>query len=364
MRRIIISLMAGAALVASCKQSQQEIRPQIKELTEAVYASGTLVPEEEYKVVSTVEGYLIKSMVKEGDTVKQEQLLFTLGSSSRKVQEQTAAALLQKTLPVVADHSPAIKELEGRIELARIKMQNDSLHYIRYKNLYDQDAISKSSYEKYLLQYQTSSKEFGNLQQQIQQLRLSGALQLQQASNQLALSRNELNNGLLKSFTNGVVYDVYKREGDLVTPNQPVALIGKGKMIAKLFVDEDDLDKVKEGQKVLITMDAFPDKVFNATVTRIYPILNKVEQSFRVDALTDEPPPVGIYGLNIEANIVIRENAKVLVVPKKAILQGDSVMIKEGKNTAKVKIKKGAEDKEWVQISGGITDQSLLILQQ
>ncbi|NJO25523.1 MAG: efflux RND transporter periplasmic adaptor subunit [Bacteroidia bacterium] len=78
----------------------------------------------------------------------------------------------------------------------------------------------------------------------------------------------------------------------------------------KLLVDEDDLDKVKEGQKVLITMDAFPDKVFNATVHRIYPMLNKVEQSFRVDAIPDSPLPVGIYGLNIEANIVIGEKQK------------------------------------------------------
>jgi HlyD family secretion protein len=360
--RIAIVLVILAA--ESCKSKQQQIKPEIKELTEAVYASGTLVPEEEYKVVSTVEGYLLKSLVKEGDTVKRGQLLFSLGSNSSRVQEQAADALLQKTMPLATEFSPAIRELEGRIELARIRMENDSLQYERYKNLYEQDAISKSNYEKYLLQYQTASREYGNLHEQLKQQRLTAALQLQQANNQLTLSRTEVNNGVLKSFANGIVYDVYKREGDLVIPNQALALIGKGRMIAKLQVDEDDLSRVKDGQKVLITMDAFPDKVFRATVIRIYPILNKIEQSFRVDALPDEPMPVGIYGLNVEANIVIRENAKVLVVPRKAILPGDTVIIKEGKKTANVKINKGIEDKNWTQVTGGITEQTLIILPQ
>ncbi|NJO25524.1 MAG: biotin/lipoyl-binding protein [Bacteroidia bacterium] len=179
--------------------------------------------------MSTVEGYMVRALVKEGDTVKKGQLLFMLSSSSRQVQEQTAQAMVQKTIPVVSNQSPILHELEGRIELAKIRMQNDSLNYVRYKNLYEQDATSKSNYEKYLLQYQGSSKDYSNLQQQFRQQKLSLALQLQQAENQLALSRNEVNNGLLKSFTDGVLYDLYKREGDLVTPNQPVALIGRGR---------------------------------------------------------------------------------------------------------------------------------------
>ncbi|NJO25522.1 MAG: hypothetical protein HC867_06815 [Bacteroidia bacterium] len=44
-------------------------------------------------------------------------------------------------------------------------------------------------------------------------------------------------------------------------------------------------------------------------------------------------------------------------------MPGDSVMIKEGGKKAKVKISKGVEDKEWVQVKGGITEQSLLIVQ-
>jgi len=357
-----LSWLILALAATGCKNKQEEVHLQPKSLTAAVYASGTLVPEQEYKVLSAVDGYLVDALVKEGDTVREGQLLFSVSSDVRRAQEQGARALVQRTLPTVNDNAPLLRELQGRIEVARIKMQQDSLNYQRYKNLYEQNAISQSNYEKYYLQYQSSLKDYQNLRQQYQQQQLAGDIQLQQAQNQLTLAQAQSSVGDLKSFVNGVVYDVYKEVGDLVNPNQAVALIGAGQMYAKLMVDEDDLHKVYEGQKVLITMDAYPDKVFKAHIAKVYPYLSKVEQSFRVDAVPDEPLPVGVYGLNLEANIVIAENKQVMVLPKTALLKGDSVMVKNGKEVKKVKITKGIEDDEWVEITGGIDKTATVII--
>jgi multidrug efflux pump subunit AcrA (membrane-fusion protein) len=161
-----------------------------------------------------------------------------------------------------------------------------------------------------------------------------------------------------------VVYEVFKQKGDMVNLNQPIALVGSGKMIAKLLVDEDDLSKIWIGQKAEIKMDAFPNKVFNAKITRIYPVLNKAEQSFRVDAEFAEPLPINIYGLNIEANILITENKQVVTIPKRAVLKGDSVMIKQAGKTQAIKIEKGIEDDQMVEIKpNSIPSTSLIILQ-
>jgi multidrug efflux pump subunit AcrA (membrane-fusion protein) len=199
---------------------------------------------------------------------------------------------------------------------------------------------------------------------QLKGQRLSNSLQRQAAVNQLAVSRTDNNNGLLKSFTNGVVYEVYKQKGDMVNFNQPIALVGSGKMIAKLLVDEDDLSKIWIGQKAEIKMDAFPDKVYHAKITRIYPVLNKAEQSFRVDAELTEPLPRNIYGLNIEANILVTENKQVVAIPKKAVMKGDSVMIKQAGKIQAIKIEKGIEDDQMVEIKRNpIPSTSLIIVQ-
>lgn len=361
-RQLLWLLLPFVAI--GCKKKQTEVRLEQKALTSAVYASGSLVPEQEYKVVSSVDGYLVQAYVKEGDVVKKGQLLFRVSSEVREAQESGARAVVQRTLPTVADNAPALRELQGRIDLARIKMHEDSLQYGRYEKLYAQNAIAKSTYEKYYLQYQTSLREYQNLKKTYQQQSLTGELQLQQARNQLSVAQAQSDVGSLESFVNGTVYDVYKKSGDLITPNQPIALIGAGQMLARLLVDEDDLGKISEGQKVLITMDAYPDKVFKAHIIKIYPLLNKVEQSFRADAALDEPIPVGMYGLNLEANIVLAENKNVWVLPKAALRKGDSVMVKKDGETKVVKIQKGLEDDKWVEVLGGIDRSSTIIIEQ
>ncbi|MGZ5133496.1 MAG: efflux RND transporter periplasmic adaptor subunit [Flavitalea sp.] len=349
--------------LAACKQ-EEVVKPEIKHLTEAVYASGTLVPENEYKVVASTDGYLETSLVKEGDSVKKGQLLFKLTNDNQQAQVHAASQLVQKTLPVTGNQSPGVMEIESRLAAVRIHLENDRQQYERYKNLFDQDAISSSTYEKYLLQYQTTSKELESLQQQLHHQRLSSALQLQLASNQLQVATVSRANGQVKSFSDGVVFEVLRQTGDMVYPNQPIALVGSGKMIAKLLVDEDDFQKVKQGQKILITMDAYPGKTFSATLYKIYPLLNKVEQSFRVDALFDEELPVKVYGLNIEANIVIKEKVPALVIPKAAVLKGDSVLIREGDKTRAIKITRGVEDRDWVQVTTGLHSISQQIVLQ
>lgn len=354
--------MATAVSMGSCNKKVETTHPQLKKLTAAAYASGTLLPEQEYKVVSTVDGYLQDVWVSEGDTVKKGQELFYVTNQVREAQEAGSRAVVQRTISTVNEHAPVFKELEGRIEVARIKMEQDELQYKRYKKLFGQDAISRSSYEKYYLQYQSSLKDYQNLKQQYEQQTLSGDLQLQQAQNQLAVNRAQQNVGRLKSFIDGVVYDIYKKQGDLVNPNQPIALIGAGDMIGKLSVDEDDLDKVYVGQQVLITMDAYEDRVFKAHISKVYPILNKVEQAFRVDAVFDEALPLGVYGLNLEANIVLADNKEVMVVPRTAIQKGDSVWIEKDGEEVMVPVKTGIADDEWIEIKSGLDKTSTVIL--
>lgn len=360
MKSSCIFILIVAIALAGCGKHQTEIHPETKVLTAAVYASGSLAPEQEYKVISSVDGYLVRSFVKEGDTVRKGQLLFKVSSDIRSAQERGARALVARTAPAT---DPALRQVESQIALARIRLKQDSLNYRRYEELLRQNITSQSTYEQYLLKYQSTQREYQNLKQQWNQLNLQGAIQLQQARNSEMIVEAQTSSGNLKSFVDGTVYDVYKKDGDLVTPSQPLALIGTGALIAKLSVDEDDLHRVFEGQKVLLSMDAFPGKLFQAHISKVYPLLNRVEQSFRADAVLDEPLPIRMYGLNVEANIVTAENKQVLAIPKSALLKGDSVILKENGKKRRVKIAKGIEDEQYVEVLSGLNASSTIIVQ-
>lgn len=353
-------LSAALVILTGCKSGKKEIHPEYKTLTAAVYASGALAPEQEYKVVSSVDGYLISAFIKEGDSIHKGQLLFRVRSEVRGAQERGARALVARTEPATA---PALAQIENQLALARIRLTQDSIDYRRYEVLLRQEVTSQAAFEQRKLKYQSTQREVKSLQQQWQQLNLQGAVQLQQARNSEMIAAAQMEAGDLQSFVNGFVYDVYKKEGDLITPMQPLALIGAGPLIAKLSVDEDDLDKTHEGQKVVLSMDAFPGKVFQAHIGKIYPLLNRVEQSFRADAILDEPLPIRMYGLNVEANIITSENKRVLAIPKAAVLKGDSVLIKEGRETKRIRIIKGIEDEQFVEVKSGLSESSVIVIQ-
>ncbi|MEP7319660.1 MAG: hypothetical protein ABI921_12990, partial [Panacibacter sp.] len=189
MIRQLILMILLTGLLFSCKSKEETIQPEMKSLTEAVYASGTLIAEKEYKVVSAIDGYLTNALVNEGDSIKPGMLLFTVTNNTRNAQQQSAVSMLEKTLPVVNAGAPVFKELQSQLILASQKMQNDSLQYSRYKNLYENDAVSKSQYEKYQLQYQSSQTELQRLKEQFNSQQLNSALQKQQVANQLQISK-------------------------------------------------------------------------------------------------------------------------------------------------------------------------------
>ncbi|HZH37844.1 MAG TPA: efflux RND transporter periplasmic adaptor subunit [Flavisolibacter sp.] len=349
-------------LLFSCGEKQKELTPQTKQLTEAVYASGNLVPENEYKVISPTEGFLSQSFIQEGSAVKKGQQLFFVSSATKDAAFATAVQMANRTEALTSGSSPIIRGLYTRLAAADIRVKNDSLQYLRYRNLFEQDAIARSSFAKWQQQYQTAHQERASIREQIKAEQLSLNIQRQGATNNVTVSLTEKNNGHLKSFADGTVYEVYKRPGDHVISHEPIALIGSGKMIARLAVDEDDFGKVQAGQKVFLKTDAFPDKVLQARITKIYPLLNKAEQTFRVDAELTEPLPQALYGLNVEANIVISENRSVLAIPKEALLKGDSVLTRDKDIVKKIKISKGLEDGDWVEVKAGLSANHSILL--
>jgi len=360
---LAITVVAAAAfLTVACRKETQFATPQVRPLTEAVYASGNLYPDEEYKVFANVNGYLTKAYVAEGDSVAKDMPLFLVSGANRDVDEQASLAIYEISRENASQKAPALQELENRLQSALLKSKNDSLQAQRYDNLYGSKAVSKSEWERVKLQYEVSRNEVTQLKAQIRNRRNAANIELQQAQSQYLRARNNRQDGVLFSFLNGRIYEIYKQPGDAVHTNEPIALAGSKRFIARLSIDEGDYSKVKTGQKVLIAFDAVPDKTFPAHIHKIYPKLNRVEQSFRADAVFEAPIPMEIYGLNLEANIVIKETPQALTIPRTALLQGDSVWVeKDGKET-KIGIRTGLADRNNVEVLEGLDADAKLII--
>ena len=128
------------------------------------------------------------------------------------------------------------------------------------------------------------------------------------------------------------------------------------------ITDQQDIGRVRLNQKVLVQIDQFPDTVFEAKVTFIYPSMNRNDQTFCVEAKFDRRSPYLFIHTPVEANIIVEERQDVLVVPKEALAGKDSLWIKDKKRYRKVFVKTGVSSFDYVEVVAGVNEKNLVIL--
>lgn len=359
----IILAIFGISLV-SCKKSQDtNTTPQYKPLTEAVYASGNIFPKNEYKLTANADGFLVKQTAFEGDIVNKNQLIFQLESVSQDARLEASSNILRQSEANFSDNSPILDELESQLKNARTKLSNDSVNYGRYKELYDRNATTRIEYERAELAYQTSKNDVSARRKAWLRTKNQLYVDLQNSKSNFKVNAREGDNFRIRSFEAGKLYEIYKKQGELVRKGEAVALVGDANEVyAQLAIDEADFVKVQIGQEILIKIDVYKDKVFKAKVSKLYPKLNKADQTFRVDAEFIDEKPNAYYGMTIEANIIISQNARVLTIPKNYLIGTDSVWIEENGEKKKIKITKGVENLDLVEIKSGLTEKTVLVI--
>lgn len=361
MNRHLISLLV--IVFFSCNNDGHLIRPEEKPLVEAVYASGHVVARNQYQVFAMADGYVLEKTAEDGSEVRQGSPLFILESG----QQSSRFDLAKKNYTIAAnnyrDNSPVLAEIVSAMEATRTKMRYDSVNYVRYNNLLDQNATSRSEFDRARLAYENSKSEFLLQQSRYEQAKNRLYLELENARSQLAIAGNESGKYIIRSDADGIVFQTLKEKGELIRRGEPVAVIGdKDSFYFELSVDELDIQRVQKGQEVLVTIDALPGKVYKATVDKVYPMVNRQQQSVQVDATLRDSIPVLVSGLAVEANIVIRQKARALVIPRSAIVGRDSLWINTEEGNQKIRIKKGIETLEEVEVLEGINAGSEVIL--
>jgi multidrug efflux pump subunit AcrA (membrane-fusion protein) len=127
----------------------------------------------------------------------------------------------------------------------------------------------------------------------------------------------------------------------------------------ELEIDEYDIVKIKNGQLILVSLDSYKGKVFEAMVHKINPIMNERTKTFMVEAFFSKQPDILFPNLTIEANIVISTKKNTLTLPRN-LVSDDGFVTKE--NGEKVAVKTGLKDYNKIEILSGISANDELIV--
>lgn len=356
--KLIIPLFMGFFLLNACGKKTEDTKPIRKNITETVFASGILVPENLYNLTAQSDGYIKSLTFEEGDLVNTGDLLATIDNRTSDINSQGSLLLLEIAKENVSPSAPIFKQLEANLKAAEQKLKQEKQQAERYKTLYVSNSVSKLEFENAQLAYETANSNYISLSENYKLQKQQSEQQLISQQTQSEVNKVLQGNNDLRAVIGGKIYNKYKELGDYVRRGEVIAVIGDPKNIyARLSIDESSFSKVQLKQQVIIQLNIDKHKNYNGEISEIYPSFDSKSQSFNCKVKFKDSLLFGVSGTQVQANIITNRKDNILVIPRKYLDYGNTVIIK---GTGKVKVKTGFISNEWVEIVSGLDEKSII----
>ena len=108
---------------------------------------------------------------------------------------------------------------------------------------------------------------------------------------------------------------------------------------------------------LLVTLDAYGGDVFEASIIKIYPQKDIKTQTFRIEGLFNQPPKALYAGLSGEANIILSEKKRTMIIPLEYLMENNKVITERGELDVIV----GLKNMESVEIISGIDTATIIL---
>lgn len=129
---------------------------------------------------------------------------------------------------------------------------------------------------------------------------------------------------VVPSTLSGVVAKIYRDPGENVTTQTPIALVVNQSILRiKVDVPERYVGEIYKGQIANLTVDAYPDKKFEAKLDIISPVVDSLSRSVAVEFKATNTNNLLKSGMFTRVDISLKEVKNVLSVSKKSVFEDE-----------------------------------------
>jgi membrane fusion protein (multidrug efflux system) len=308
---VMRSLFSGEAVsekaIAEKKPVQVKVAAAtVGSISEIVELTGSVVPQRIARLASPAEGPVMNLQVREGDRVKMGDVLLSIG---RREGIEAQIASYQET----------------------VKKEEENLN--RTEQLVRSQALPGEELDRARAAYEI-------------------------ARAQLVKAMESVQDYSVLAPWNGVVSKVNIRDGDYVVPRAPlVEVYDPANLVIEAAVPERYSAQLRNGSKLTVRLDAFPDSAFKAHIRRIYPFLDERMRTRTVEAEIDAAVAI-LPGMFARLQLPLKTVDGAIVVPSQAVLvspSGDRVLFVVNSDTvSRRSVELGIEQEDRVQVLSGV----------
>jgi len=321
---ILIGWLAGCKHTATVEPATE---PEMKVKTAVVQSvqdeitlsySGTVEPSQVIPLSFRTAGTVERIYVDVGDAVRNGQLLATLDDSDLQSIYSTT--------------------------LARYQQAEDA--YNRLKQVYDEGSLPEIKW-------------------------VEMKSNMEQAASALEMSKNNLGKCKLVAPTDGIVgrRNIEPGQSSILLTGAPIELVKIETVLVKISVPENEINRIREGQKAIVSVSALGGKMTEGTVTNISPIAELMSRTYTVKITVQnegrdlKPGMVCDVGMNIEPA------TSALVVPYRAVSKDSDgktyvfAVTTDNQRVRKQYISVGQYHGSGIEILDGLTEGQVVVVE-
>ena len=253
----------------------------------SITATGTIEPVTSVTVGTQVSGIVSKLFVDYNSVVKKGQVIAELDKTNLMSQLNTA---------------------KTQLATAQSQLNYQTANYKRYKTLFEKGLVAADDFDNAKLSYTQAKEQVASAKEEVQR------------------AQTNLGYATITSPIDGVVLSKSVEEGQTVaasfsTPELFTIAQDLTNMQVVADVDEADIGDVKEGERVMFTVDAYPDDTFEGEVKQVRQEATTTNNVVTYEVVISAPNADLKLKPGLTANVTIytAERKGVLSVPSKAL---------------------------------------------
>lgn len=297
----------------------------------SVEATGTLAAWDEVIVSSEIPGTVLKIKADLGDRVKAGDALAILD------QRESALNLEQAK----AAHQSALRALERE----KAKLDDANANFKRYDELFRKGMVSVSQFDNV-----RTGRDVAEAQLHEAEARA------EEAAARHDLAKKQMSDTAVRSPINGEVSGRFVSTGEAVKDNSRMfTVVSTGTLKFRGTVAESAVPRIRSGQEVLVTVDAFKDRTFKGRLTRISPALDAQTRTLQIEAEVPNAGGVLKPGFFAKGIVLTEKEKDVPFVPEEALYSFvgiNKVFVINGDTARELGVTRGLKEGRMIEIAG------------
>jgi multidrug efflux pump subunit AcrA (membrane-fusion protein) len=343
--------------------------------------TGEFVAIEDVVIAAMVDGPIVYCPWREGDRVKVGQKLVEIDRRVYRANVHSAEAAVKVARAKLDDMESGTRPEEIAKQKESVRQLEESTAYAkgdfeRTAKLVESGALPGEAMEKTRVEYVSQATRLVAAKEQLKMLEAGPTkttLAVQQAAldealERLALEKAKLAECVIEAPFSGTVMKVHVRPGDMAAAkSRLIEMADLSSVVVRFAVPEAFTAQVRTEMTMEARLDAYPDKVFNGRVIRVYPDIDRRIRTRTAEAKIAGIPDV-MPGMFARLILKLKQVDDAIVVPLAALITtpegGKVVFVVHDSKAIQRKVKTGIEASDRIQVLDGINPGDKVIVSE